>query len=302
MDLSEFLLAWRTAALPDREVIDALVHPAHAGPSPALAAALERWPGTSYWSDEPDGRHLVLTRPLGRRHREAWALHLLLFAATLFTTTFVGAVLKGAIPFDPNPLALVLGTYPFPADFVHAWATGLSFAAPLLTILLCHELGHYLTARRYRLDVSPPYFIPAPVVPWSIGTMGAFIRLRTVVSDRRQLLDVGIAGPIAGLGVFVTMLNLLPISQLDGGHILFGALPRWHARVAIGFWALIVALGVYWRGWLLWGALVLVLSRGRLGHPPVLDGQRPLPRSRTLLAWIGLILFLVTFTPIPFRL
>src|SRR5438093_716982 len=206
MDLSEFLLAWRTAALPDREVIDALVHPAHAGPSPALAAALERWPGTSYWSDEPDGRHLVLTRPLGRRHREAWALHLLLFAATLFTTTFVGAVLKGAIPFDPNPLALVLGTYPFPADFVHAWATGLSFAAPLLTILLCHELGHYLTARRYRLDVSPPYFIPAPVVPWSIGTMGAFIRLRTVVSDRRQLLDVGIAGPIAGLVVALPVL------------------------------------------------------------------------------------------------
>src|SRR5205809_1256125 len=370
MDLSAFLLAWRTAALPDREVIDALVHPAHAGPSPALAAALARWPGTSYWSDEPEGRHLILTRPLGRRHREAWGLHLLLFAATFFTTTFVGAVLQGAIPFDPNPLALVLGTYPFPRDFVHAWATGLSFAGPLLAILLCHELGHYLTARRYQLDVSPPYFIPAPVVPWSIGTMGAFIRLRTVVSDRRQLLDVGFAGPIAGLvvalpvlaiglamshppaagsslsgmllglddgnavlgdsiltfalrhlvrrstpaivlhpvavagwlGVFVPTLHLLPISQLDGGHILYSALPRWHARVAVGFWALIVALGVYWRGWLLWGTLVLVLSRGRLGHPPVLDGPRPLPRPRTLLAWIALILFLATFTPVPFRL
>src|SRR5881396_3444975 len=71
MDLSEFLLAWRTAALPDREVIDALVHPAHAGPSPALAAALERWPGTSYWSDEPDGRHLVLTPERARQHQVA---------------------------------------------------------------------------------------------------------------------------------------------------------------------------------------------------------------------------------------
>src|SRR3989441_245305 len=370
MDLSEFLLAWRTAALPDREVIDALVHPAHAGPSPALAAALARWPGTSYWSDEPDGRHLILTRPLGRRHREAWPLHLLLFAATLFTTTFVGAVLQGAIPFDPNPLALVLGTYPFPRDFVHAWATGLSFAAPLLAILLCHELGHYLTARRYQLDVSPPFFIPAPVVPWSIGTMGAFIRLRTVVSDRRQLVDVGAAGPIAGLlvallvlvigfalshpaggpaslhgmvlglddgqavlgdslltfalrhlvrgsapalvlhpvafagwlGVFVTMLNLLPISQLDGAHIPSPAVPRWHRRPALGFWALIVALGVYWRGWLLWGGLVLLLPRGPLGPPPVLDMHRPLPRSRRVLAWTALILFLITFTPIPFRL
>src|SRR3989454_7000684 len=217
MDLSGFLLAWRTTALPDREVIDALVHPAHAGPSPALAAALRDWPGSHYWSDEPHGRHLVLTRPLGRR-RDAWALHLLLLAATLFTTTFVGAVLRGAIPFDPNPLALLLGTYPFPRDFIHAWATGLSFSAPLLAILLCHELGHFVTARRYQLDVSPPYFIPAPVVPWSIGTMGAFIRLRTVVSDRRQLLDVGIAGPIAGLLVAVPALwvGLRPSHGLPG--------------------------------------------------------------------------------------
>src|SRR5881396_730270 len=67
MDLSGYLLAWRTTALPDREVIDALVHPAHAGPSSALAAALADWPGGHYWSDEPDGRHLVLTRPIGRR-------------------------------------------------------------------------------------------------------------------------------------------------------------------------------------------------------------------------------------------
>ncbi len=206
MDLSGYLLAWRTTALPDREVIDALVHPAHAGPSSALAAALADWPGGHYWSDEPDGRHLVLTRPIGRRRRNAWAVHLLLLAATLFTTTFVGAVLLGAIPFDPNPLALLLGTYPFPRDFIHAWAKGLPFSAPLLAILLCHELGHYVTARRYQLDVSLPFFIPAPVVPWSIGTMGAFIRLRTVVSDRRQLLDVGAAGPIAGLLVALPVL------------------------------------------------------------------------------------------------
>jgi Zn-dependent protease len=369
LDLSKFLLAWRTATLPDREVIDGLVHPAHADPSPALAAALGRWPGSYYWSDEADGRHLVLTRPLGRTRREAWVLHLVLLLATLFTTTFVGAVFQGALPFDPNPLALVLGTYPFPPDFFSAWARGLPFSAPLLAILLCHELGHYVAARRYQLDVSPPYFIPVPLVPYSIGTMGAFIRLRTVVSDRRQLLDVGLAGPIAGLvvalpvlwvgialshplpgagsgtgmlltggpdaglgdslitlalrrlihgptpalllhpvafagwlGVFVTMLNLLPMSQLDGGHILYAALPRWHRRVALALWVLIVALGAFWKGWLLWGALVLLLSRGRLGHPPVLDEQRPLPRSRLLLAWAALILFSLTFAPVPFRI
>src|SRR5690348_3377934 len=146
VNLSAYLLAWRTTNLPDREVIDALVHPAHAGPSPALGGALSLWPGSYYWSDEPDGRHLVLTRPHGRR-RERWAVHLVLFLATLFTTTFVGAVLAGKIPPDPNPFALITGSYPVPSDFVRAWASGLRFSVPLLAVLLCHEFGHYLTAR-----------------------------------------------------------------------------------------------------------------------------------------------------------
>ncbi len=368
VDLSAFLVAWRTTSLLDREVIDALVHPAHAGPSPALAIVLAQWPGSFYWSDEPDGRHLILTRPF-RRRRERWPLHVVLFLTTLLTTTFAGAVLSGAIAYD-NPLDLFTGTYPLPAHLARAMATGLAFSLPLLAILLCHELGHYLTARRYNLDVSPPYFIPVPLVPSFIGTMGAFIRLRTMLSDRRQLFDVGVAGPIAGfvvalpvlvvglalshplpghgpltgmllgldgetavlgdsivtlvvrhlvhgstpallvhpvafagwVGMFVTMLNLLPISQLDGGHILYATLPRWQQRIALGFWTLIVVLGYYWRGWLYWGLVVLILSRGRLGHPPVLDAQRPLPASRRRLAWAALVLFVVTFAPVPFRL
>src|SRR4029077_34151 len=94
MNLTAYLLAWRTTNLPDREVIDALVHPAHAGPSPALEGALSQWPGSYYWSDESDGRHLVLTRPVGRRP-ERWGVHVALFLATLLTTTFAGAVLSG---------------------------------------------------------------------------------------------------------------------------------------------------------------------------------------------------------------
>src|SRR5437773_3061723 len=368
MDLSEFLLAWRTTALPDREVIDALVHPAHARPSPELARRLARWGGTYHWSDEPEGRHLVLTRP-GPRRPERWGWHVALFLATLFTTTFAGAVLARTIEYE-NPFDLFTGSYVVPQHFARAWAAGFTFSLPLLAILLCHELGHYVTARRYELDVSPPYFIPVPLVPSFIGTMGAFIRLRTMLSDRRQLFDVGVAGPIAGfvvalpvlaiglatshpptddepvtglllrlgdgkallgdsvltlllrhlvnrsastlivnpvgfagwVGMFVTMLNLLPISQLDGGHVLYAALPRWHRRVALGFWVLIVALGSLWRGWLFWGAVVLALSRGRFGHPPVLDVHRPLPRSRRGLAWAALVLFLLTFAPVPFRI
>jgi len=369
MQLSEFLVAWRTTVLPDREVVDALVDRAHSAPSPDLARALERWPGRHYWSGERDGRHLILTRRLGRPRRERWALHAALFLGTLLTTTFAGAVLAGTIPYG-NPFDLFTGAYPVPPGLARAWVSGLMFSVPLLAILLCHELGHYLTARWYQLDVSPPYFIPVPLVPSFIGTMGAFIRLRTMLADRRQLFDVGVAGPLAGfavalpvlwiglarsqplpghgelagmllaiggetaglgdslvtlalrhlthgdaptlllnplafagwVGMFVTMLNLLPISQLDGGHILYGALPRWQSRVALGFWLLILCLGWFWRGWLVWGALVLVLSRGRLGHPPVLDAYRPLPRTRRWAAAAAILLFAITFAPVPFRI
>jgi len=368
VDLSAFLVAWRTTSLPDREVVDALVHPAHAGPSPALAAVLAHWPGSSYWSDEPDGRHLILTRPLARR-RERWGLHVALFVATLLTTTFAGAVVAGTIPFD-DPLSLFTGSYPLPPHLVSAWAAGLSFSLPLLAILLCHELGHYLAARRYDIDVSPPYFIPVPLFPTFIGTMGAFIRLRSVLNDRRQLFDIGVWGPIAGfvvalpvlllgvaeshaapghgpatglllpmgtqtwilgdspitlvarhvfhdgakavivgplafagwVGMFVTMLNLLPMGQLDGGHILYSRLPRWHQRVALVFWLVVIALGGLWFGWYIWGGVVLLLSRGRLGHPPVLDTLRPLPRSRVLAWWVAVALFAATFAPAPLTL
>ena len=367
MDLTPFLVAWRHSALRDREVIDALVHPAHAPPSAGLAAALAAWPGTYYWSDEPDGRHLILTRPVPGRPRERWGLHAVLFALTLVTTTLAGAILAGAIGYEPNPLRLMRA---LPAVGLGAWVSGLAFSLPLVAILLAHELGHYLTARRYQLDVSPPYFIPVPLFPSFVGTMGAFIRLRTVVSDRRQLFDVGVAGPIAGflvalpvlvvglalsrpsapdpafhgmylrigqaaavlgdspltwvlrrlivgpvpsvsihpvafagwVGMFVTMLNLLPLAQLDGGHLLYAVFPGWHERVARAFLLLTAALGAWWWGWWVWVFLVLVLSRGRLGHPPVLDSYRPLPASRRRLAWAALLLFVVTFIAVPFPL
>ena len=360
--LAPFLLAWRTTPLHDREVVDALVDPAHAGPppSPVLAQVLREWPGTYYWSDESDGRHLVLTRPT-TRVREAWMVHALLFLAVLLLVTVTGAVIADVLPADPT--AWTSGR------LLQALPSGLSFSLPLLAILLCHELGHYLTARHYQLNVSPPFFIPGLPAPLGIGTFGAFIRLRTIVSDRRQLLDVGAAGPIAGFvvalavlwlgiarshasvppaegvtgmfapfgggvwllgdslitlivrkaalgdatiqlhpmavagwfGMFVTMLNLLPMAQLDGGHILYAAFPTWHRRVARLFW--VVTIGLAWLSvtWLFWGVVVLLLSRGRLDHPPVLDAYRPLPRSRGWMLLISLVLFVLTFAPVPVR-
>lgn len=361
MSLARFLVAWRTIPLHDREVVDALVDRAHAAPSAELLRALGSWPGSFYWSDESDGRHLVLTRRTTAPPRERWIAHALLFAATLFTATLAGAVLSGAIN-----MHVAVTMRHWGAAFLSGWSGGLSFSLPLLGILLCHELGHYLTARRYDLDVSPPYFIPGPPAPFGIGTMGAFIRLRTILTDRRQLIDVGAAGPFAGFlvalpvlwigfvlsrsadtgahgmevwlgegqfwqlgdsiitravrrlalgdapgvilhptaiagwfGMFVTALNLMPMAQLDGGHILYAALPKKHEWVGRGFWVALMILGSFWFNWLVWGSLVLLLSRGRLGHPPVLDAYRPLPPTRRWIAWASLVLFLVTFSPIP---
>lgn len=366
MDLTRFLIAWRTIPVRDREVIDALVDPVHAAPSPELARALTHWPGSWYWSDEDGSRHLVLTRPRPGARREVWGLHVALFLATLFTTTWAGATFAGTLPYAP-PFGVPAGGFAL-GEFLRGLVGGLGFSLPLMAILLAHELGHYLTARTYHLDASPPYFIPVPFVPSFIGTMGAFIRLRTIVSDRRQMFDVAVAGPIAGfvvalpvlwlglaqsspapgldgmvlwiggaplrlgdsvltlalrattagaaavavspvafagwIGMFVTMLNLLPIAQLDGGHILYAALPRWQERVAMAFLLIILGLGWYsgWPGWWVFGAVVLVLSRGRLSHPPVLDVYRPLPPSRRWLAWGALVLFVITFAPVPFRI
>ncbi|HEY3220137.1 MAG TPA: site-2 protease family protein [Gemmatimonadales bacterium] len=362
MTLTRFLLAWRTTPLHDREVVDALVDPAHAEPSAALAAALRDWPGSYYWSNERDGRHLVLTRPT-IKPREAWLMHGLLLAATLFTTTMSGAVLAGGLAPE---LGLLFNPTRWDFAFLHGWVSGFAFSLPLLAILFCHEMGHYLTARRYEVNVSPPHFLPAPPMPVMVGTFGAFIRLRTILNDRRQLLDIGAAGPIAGfliavpvlwiglahspaatepgatgmqvwtgwgawqlgdsaltlflrhfthsgavtlspmafagwMGILVTMLNLLPIAQLDGGHILYAAFPRAQRHIARFFWILVLLLGYLAKSWFVWAFIVLVLSRGQFGHPPVLDNYRPLPKSRVWLLWASLILFALTFMPVPER-
>ena len=366
-DVREYLTTWRTAELRDRQVIDGLVHPEHAAPSPALAAALAQWPGPWYWAAEPDGRHVVLTRARARP-RERWLLHALLFALTLFTTTWAGGVFAGTLP-PPGPFDL--GFHFRSAGALAGWVAGLAFSLPLAAVLLAHELGHYLTARRYGIDASPPFFLPMPLWPFFVGTLGAFIRLRSALADRRQLLDVGVAGPLAGfavalpalaigmvrseplpaavglhglviwvgaipreigdslltlglrawllpgadgvtlhpvafagwIGMIVTMLNLLPIAQLDGGHILYAASPRWHRVTASIAWLALLALGWYaWLGWMVWAVLVLGISRGRLQHPAVLDPVRPLSRERDGLAWAALVIFVLTFVPVPFRL
>lgn len=238
---------------------------------------------------------------------------------------------------------------------------GLAFSVPTILILLAHELGHYLTCRHYGIAATLPHFIPAPI---GLGTFGAFIRIRQPIRTKRQLFDVGIAGPIAGfvvlvpfliyglarsiptsvviadpmttnwvlyvpgksllfqgvqalllgreslgtmldlhpfalaawVGLLVTSLNLLPLGQLDGGHILYSVLGRAQRKVALPLWALLVLGGFYWPGWFVWSFLVLLM---RLGHPPVRDEARPLGRGRMLLALVALLMLVASFMPVP---
>jgi len=265
---------------------------------------------------------------------------LLLFLATFLTTLAAGALQQGI-----NPLTQ-------PGQLWH----GLPFSLTLLLILSAHEFAHYFVSRRHRIDVSLPYFIPAPSF---IGTFGAFIKMKSPLLDRRMLLDIGAAGPLAGIavalpvlligltlsevcpavpetgvtlggsllfslmtwivhgqlpaqanlilhpvafsgwiGLLITCLNLLPVGQLDGGHVAYAVLGQWQrylARIAI---VMLVVLGVTgWSGWLVWAIILILMG---VDHPPMVYDWIPLDPRRKLVGWITLAFFAATFTPNPF--
>ena len=130
----------------------------------------------------------------------AWSalLHLALFAATAVTTTVMGAFLSVDAPVDEtDAVGALLSLATTALTTPQYLASGLLFSFTLLVILGAHELGHYFACRYYGIDASLPFFIPAPP-PVLIGTLGAFIKIRSPFPNRRSLFDVGVAGPIAG--------------------------------------------------------------------------------------------------------
>ncbi|HEU5220168.1 MAG TPA: site-2 protease family protein [Gemmatimonadales bacterium] len=370
-ELTPLLDAWRIMRLGTREVVDGLVVPQHRGPSPDLAGVLQRWPGRWYWADDRHHR-LVLIRALPGARGPRWLLHALLLVVTIVCSLGAGAALAGLwYPFSPPGfLGAFAGAGQFFVGVVkgdwRAMLEGWTFAVPLLGILLVHESGHYFAARRYEIDVTPPFFLPIPPTLSPIGSLGAFIRLRSPLLDRRQLLDVGAAGPIAGfvvavavlfwgyhtssvapagtpaswvsfagqsiglgdsllthwfrerafpgaasvhlslpafagwVGVFITGLNLLPLSQLDGGHVLYGLLGRHQRLVALGTVIGLLALAQRSPSWYVWIVMTFLIGGGRWTHPSVLIPERRVPSSRR---WVGLccvVIFVLTFVPVPF--
>jgi membrane-associated protease RseP (regulator of RpoE activity) len=140
-------------------------------------------------------------------------LPILLFLTTLFTTTTLGAgwflATRTDILYTPaNQLAGQM-SWLGPATVRQIWGDssllkwGLAFSIPTMLILLAHELGHYLMCRRYRIPATWPHFIPVPI---GLGTFGAFIRIKALIRTKRELFDVGVAGPLAGFAMLLPFL------------------------------------------------------------------------------------------------
>mgnify|MGYP005751291819 CR=1 FL=1 len=137
------------------------------------------------------------------RQRHRYSLHLLLFLLTLTTTTIAGAEWRFGKLFFWGPDGFSwMGTFTW-AEL----AAGLYFSLPFLGVLTVHEFGHYFTAKHYRTDVTLPYYIPLWFgITSTIGTMGAFIRIKSRIFSRQQFFDIGIAGPLAGFVVAIPLL------------------------------------------------------------------------------------------------
>ncbi len=271
--------------------------------------------------------------------------HVLLFLMTVVTTVVAGMVMEGMHP-------------------LKEWGQfyrGLPYAGTLLLILLSHEMGHYLTARYYGMDVTLPYFLPAPPPLFFLGTLGAFIRMKSPVRHRRALLNVGAAGPIAGFcvalpamiyaymtativpvdtavsglslgeplllqfisqlvlgpieaghaihinsvgiaawfGILVTVLNLLPMGQLDGGHIVYALTGQYARYVSWAVVCTLLVLGFYFVGWFIWAFFGWITS---LRQPAILDQHIPLDRRSRIIAGITLAIFVLCFMPVPITL
>ena len=281
---------------------------------------------------------------------------------------FVGAGLSGV-----EPAALLEK----PVNIIK----GVPFSVALMLILLSHEFSHYFASKRHGVKATLPYFIPFPNI---IGTLGAFIKMKSPIITRSALIDIGASGPLVGfivsvvttiiglqmsevalvpktpgvlnfgdsilfyylyrafigtvpqghdlilhpiafagwIGLFVTSINLMPVGQLDGGHIMYAlGGEKLHKKTSMAVFIILLSLGLtklfidgdfltahldlheyadkyLWAVWALWAVL---LSFFGLRHPPVLQWEAPLGPRRQFVGWLTFFIFIITFIPVPVR-
>ncbi|NLF73859.1 MAG: site-2 protease family protein [Candidatus Anammoximicrobium sp.] len=312
-----------------------------------LAEVVQRPGATAASPQEPRQ-----SRPPPIRRRRV-KLPLILFLITCLSTFFAGAV--GWIPtLEPMPIRRAI---------LSQWQDGLIYMACILAILLTHEMGHFLVTLRYRIPASLPYFVPFPISP--VGTMGAVIGMDGRRADRREMFDIGLAGPLAGLfvavpillvgiqqldlsapghglyrldlplyvrwtlqanpppgyhldgvaadqiwcshlnpyfmagwvGLLITGLNMMPVSQLDGGHVvyaLFGRRSRWIAR---GFMVAAIAYMTVTQTWDRWALMMVLIFLIGIHHPPTRDDSVKLGWLRIAVGLASLAIPLLCFPP-----
>jgi len=259
------------------------------------------------------------------------------------------------------PLSFMqVDSLPVRAQIMENWQNGLIYMVCVIAILLTHEMGHFLATVYYRVPASYPMFLPLPVA--IAGTLGAVIGMDGSQCDRKQLFDIGIAGPLAGLvvaipvlcvgvyqldlttpafgqiamqpplllrtietaveppgyepgagvaanqanpyyvagwmGLLITGLNMLPVSQLDGGHVIYGLLRKkahWIARL---FMVSAIAFMVYNHHLMearIWALMVLLVLFMGVDHPPTRNDDEPLGWFRYVLGWSSFAIPLLCF-------
>ncbi|MCR9119208.1 MAG: site-2 protease family protein [bacterium] len=293
-------------------------------------------------------------RPTGQRRI---VLPIFLFIATCISTFFVGAM--GWMPSYYGSRVVQDGDWMAARQAViEHWDDGLIYMGCLLLILFAHEMGHFVATLIHRIPASFPFFIPMPINPF--GTMGAVIAMQGMKADRKQMFDIGIAGPLAGLvfaipimiygiygldlssagvgpvafdsplavrwtldfisppgytsgklvylnqmnpyymagwvGLLITGLNMLPVGQLDGGHVTYALAGRWAHWFARGFLVVALIFIIVTRNEI-WGLMLFLVILMGPDHPPTRDDEAELGPVRIGLGIASLLIPILCFAP-----
>ena len=274
-----------------------------------------------------------------RQKKEKWIVNMVLFIITLCTTTLAGAQ--------------------YTDNFFESLFSGLPYSLTLMLILGVHEFGHYFAARRFGVRATLPYFIPFPSI---IGTMGAVIKTKSPIPNKKALFYIGVMGPIPGfiislivviigvkysevlplppaegitpvfgdsllfgfivrvihgeipagfdialhplawagwIGFLITSLNLIPIGQLDGGHVLYSLIGRKQVYAGWASLIAIIVLTFIWPGWGVW--ILLTLFMLMVAHPRVPEGPELTVKEKAA-GWLCMLILVLTFIPVPVQI
>jgi len=238
------------------------------------------------------------------------------------------------------------------------WNIGLSYMFCVILIIFLHEMGHFVATLIYKVPASYPFFLPLPINP--IGTMGAVIAMHGYIANRKQIFDIGLAGPIAGLvaavpiayygvgqldlttpalgglgfrmplllqwfallwnvpgyehdsvvwisqlnpmfvagwvGMLITGLNMMPVGQLDGGHVMYTLFGKTAHTIAKLTMVVAIAFMVYFQTMMMILMVVLLLLVGT-NHPPTRDDTVPLGWFRWTIGLASLLIPIFCFPP-----